>query len=44
MRSANRIMGLFCTWLAGIRLRRADAHVRAYEAWIARAKEFEAQS
>jgi len=44
MKSANRIMRLFCTWRAGIRLRRADAHVRAYEAWMRRAKEFEARS
>ncbi len=44
MKSANRIMGLFCAWLAGVRLRRADAHVRAYEAWMRHAKEFEARS
>ncbi len=44
MKSANRIMVVFCAWRAGIRLRRADAHVRAYEAWIARAKGWEAHS
>jgi len=44
MKSANRIMGLFCAWRAGVRLKRADAHVRAYEAWMRRSVAFEARS
>jgi len=44
MRAMNLFMVMFCAWRASIHLRGADAHVKAYEAWIARAKEFEARS